>query len=110
MINAIKKNGNYFNVATTTTALIVLCNLSCSMATMPVSMEYKPYSSIIDLNFTKSSNESLTSISNDYFDISTTREKIWNIFGETRAMTDDEQKVYNSILKSDAKKTGIRLF
>lgn len=27
-----------------------------------------------------------------------------------RGMTDDEQKVYNSILKSDAKKTGVKLF
>lgn len=27
-----------------------------------------------------------------------------------RGMTDDEQKVYNSILKSDAQKTGVKLF
>jgi len=109
----IKKNGLIFNIAPTSfaaTALFALCNLSLSSSVQPSQLNYTPQCVVEEASNTYTTNSVMNHIPSEYYNTSTVREKLWNIFGETRDLTEDESDVYDKLLNVGSIETGVRLF
>ena len=49
-------------------------------------------------------------ISSEYYNTSNVREKLCDIFGETRDLTEAESYIYDKLLNAESRETGVRLF
>ena len=105
------KGSEKFQIATTTTlASIALLGLSSALPMYPQNIEMKNISLVSEINTSDISNQSYVYIPKDYYNTTSLKEKLWQLFDENRDLTEDELTIYHNILTSDAEETGIRLY
>lgn len=107
------KNGIKCGIVNTTiaTALLAISNFSSSSA--PIIDNAYVFSSSLTHEHSldrHSSNSCIDDNSILYYNKYDAKDRLISLFSDSREMTDDELKVYKSILKNGAKKTGLRLF
>lgn len=109
----IKKNGSVFNVAPTSfaaTAVFAFCNLSLSAPVQSFQLNCKPHCIVEEMSNTCTTNSIMNHISSEYYNTSNVREKLCDIFGETRDLTEAESYIYDKLLNAESRETGVRLF